>query len=217
MRGDSVVAEWDIAAAHATLVPRELPVIDADFPAALVVRRERQGVGVALFTQGAVGNAAAEPSDEEPWARIDHFAERLSAAIASTAVAATQDARLGWSEVAFSLPHVDASRLVPAPLRRPGDTLVCASSEPRATVSMLALGPLTLLAVPGEPTAGAATRLEQASGATRTVSLVNGYLGYVELPEHVRDVTGEAKRQYYGPELLDRLADAAKLAGASLR
>ena len=44
------------------------------------------------------------------------------------------------------------------------------------------------------------------------LSVANGYLGYLEQDEVVSAGLGEAKRQYYGPELYDALADGAELA-----
>jgi len=47
------------------------------------------------------------------------------------------------------------------------------------------------------------------------VSLTNGYFGYLEAPELVLAHQGESKRQYFGPELLEVLASAARVAGHS--
>jgi hypothetical protein len=79
-------------------------------------------------------------------------------------------------------------------------------------ISQLSLGPLKLLFVPGEPTAGAELKLLEASGADRTVSLANGYIGYIETADLVLQGKGESKRQYFGPQLLDLLSRASQRA-----
>jgi hypothetical protein len=81
-----------------------------------------------------------------------------------------------------------------------------------AEVGALALGPLELLAVPGEPTVDAGAELVRRTGATGVLGLADGYVGYVESPELVKDRRGEAMRQYFGPVLLERLAEGAELA-----
>jgi len=83
-------------------------------------------------------------------------------------------------------------------------------------VGLLRVGPFVLLGVPGEPSAAAARLLETSAGAGRTVSLVNGYLGYVETREHLAQGEGEAGRQLLAPGFLDALAQGAAAARAAL-
>jgi hypothetical protein len=97
-------------------------------------------------------------------------------------------------------------------LRNVGDNLLCGSSAREAEVSALRLGPLTLVAFPAEVSFGAARSLEARTGASRTLSVANGYLGYLEPGEVVKAGAAESRRQYYGPELYDTLADGADLA-----
>jgi hypothetical protein len=59
---------------------------------------------------------------------------------------------------------------------------------------------------------GASQVLIRRTGATRVLGLAEDYLGYVETPELVARATGESKRQYYGPRLLEDLGAAAQLA-----
>jgi neutral ceramidase len=59
----------------------------------------------------------------------------------------------------------------------------------------------------------AGARLRAATGAGTVLGLSDGYVGYVETPEAVGEERGEARRQYFGPALLERLAQAARVAG----
>jgi neutral ceramidase len=53
-------------------------------------------------------------------------------------------------------------------------------------------------------------------GEARVVSLAQGYLGYIETPEAVRERRGEARRTWYGPGLLDRLGQGLRAAASGL-
>jgi hypothetical protein len=85
-------------------------------------------------------------------------------------------------------------------------------APPRARISALQIGPLRIVAIPGEPTPGAGRILEAESGAQRVVALTNGYIGYIETPEVLRLRLGESRRQYFAPELLATLASGARVA-----
>lgn len=114
------------------------------------------------------------------------------------------------------MPRPDASRLVPALTRAAGDNLLCESAPRLAEVGALVLGPLKLVAVPGEPSVAAGMELLRRTGATGVLSLADGYVGYVETAANVQGGLGESKRQYFGPALLERLGVAAEfVAGAA--
>jgi neutral ceramidase len=192
IRAGEPLAEIVIVAGHPTLVPRGQDVLDPDYPGA--------APAPIWVVQGAVGNASVAKSDE------------LSFAIAHGGSGTPQSSvRLSWSRVEAHLPRPDAARLVPSFTRAAGDNFLCASASKTAEVDRLELGPLVLVTVPGEPTMAAATPIEQAAGATRVVALTNGYLSYVESEENVRANRGEAERQYFGPELVRILVEAAAL------
>ena len=92
----------------------------------------------------------------------------------------------------------------------------CRSTPAIAEISVLDLGPLRWVFVPGEATLSAARQIEWASDATQVVSLTNGYVGYIEAPDKVAMKTGESKRQYFGPELLQIVVAAARLGVSAL-
>ena len=106
---------------------------------------------------------------------------------------------------------------MPWPLRRAAENALCRSAPARVEVDALQIGPVVLLSVPAEATSEAGATLEAASGATRLVSVANGYLGYVDTAPRVRAGEGEAARQYFGPGFLEALGAAANLAGEPLR
>jgi hypothetical protein len=51
-----------------------------------------------------------------------------------------------------------------------------------------------------------------ATGPARVVSLTQGYLGYIDTPDAVRERRGEARRTWFGPGLVDALGEGLRLA-----
>jgi len=208
------VAQLLILACHPTLVPRPPPGLDPDWPGRLADREGELGHGLTLVLQGAVGNASAALT-ESNGERLGHFVAAVAAA-ADALPLAPVPAALGVARASVGLPGPDASRLAPSVARPLVANLLCASAPARSDVALLRLGPLLLLGVPAEPSASAGRVLEEAAGASRAVSLVDGYLGYVETPEHLGARVGESERQLLGPSFLDALARAGRAARASL-
>jgi hypothetical protein len=168
---------------------------------------------VVFVLQGTVGNASVAFNEGQGVERAVGFAQALSGLVDQAAPAATPGAtRLSLARAEVALPRPDASRLVPSLTRAAGDNFLCHSAARVAEVSALALGPLELLTLPGEPTRAAGQVLRQRTGATGVLGLSADYLGYVETPELVAQAAGESKRQYYGARLLERLGAAAQLA-----
>ena len=207
------VAELLLFAAHPTMVPRQRTSVDPDYPGRLSSLRESEGSGVTLLLQGTVGNASVAFSEGQGLERVSGFARALSALAGKVSLSPVgETVRLSLARVEVAMPRPDASRLVPSLTRAAGDNLLCSSAQRVAEVGALTLGPLELLAVPGEPTVDAGARLVQRTGATGVLGLADGYVGYVEAPELVKDGRGESMRQYFGPALLERLTVAAELA-----
>jgi neutral ceramidase len=210
--GAGPVAELLLFAAHPTLVPRQREYVDPDYPGRLSELREAQG-GVVLVLQGSVGNASVAFNEGQGVERAAAFAQALSGlAERATPTAVPGPTRLAVARAEVALPRPDASRLVPALTRAAGDNFLCSSAARVAEVSALALGPLELISLPGEPTVGSGQVLAQRTGATGVLGLSGDYLGYVETPELVNQAAGESRRQYYGPTLLERLSTAAQIA-----
>ncbi|WP_002635155.1 neutral/alkaline non-lysosomal ceramidase N-terminal domain-containing protein [Myxococcus hansupus] len=218
LRGaESPVAELLFFAAHPTMVPRHRAYVDPDYPGRLSALREEAGSGVTLLLQGAVGNASVAYSKGLGLERVSGFARALAELAGNAPLSPVGDSvRLALARADAAMPRPDASRLVPSLTRAAGDNLLCDSSPRLAEVAALVLGPLKLVAVPGEPSVAAGAELLRRTGATGVLGLADGYVGYVETAANVEGGLGESRRQYFGPALLERLSVAAELvAGAA--
>ncbi|MBL8918969.1 MAG: hypothetical protein JNJ54_08940 [Myxococcaceae bacterium] len=197
-------ARWLLLGAHPTLSPRRTAALDTDWPGLVA-----QGEGVTLVLQTSVGNASvnrAVAPDEQA------VVQQLAAALDRGArVDGCEDPGLSFASAQLALPHPDGSRLAPWPFRAAAENALCAAEEMEAEVSMLRLGCVSLLLTPVEPTFAAAQQLERLTGATHVLALSNGYVGYLEPPDVVRARLGEAKRQWFGPELFESVSPAALL------
>jgi hypothetical protein len=205
------VARWLLLGAHATLAPRRSDRFDTDWPGVVAA----QGDGVTLVLQTSVGNATINREATRDEAAV---AAALEQAVGSGAVLDGCGApTLSLTSAHTPLPRPDGSRLVTWPLRGLAENALCASAEMEVEVTMLRLGCVSLLALPVEPSYATSKALEQLTGATRVVGLANGYVGYLEPADLVREGLGEAKRQWFGPELLDWLTPASALVAATSR
>lgn len=209
------VAQLIIAAAHPTLVARKPEGLHPDWPGLLAERLEREQGPITLVLQGAGGNASIDrallPTPEAAATRL----EAIVRALPTAAQPAQIDA--AWSEVHLGLPRPDARRVVPGPFVAAAENALCDDAEDIAVLHALRLGEARFLLVPFEASYAAGLVLEEQSDATRLISLADGYGGYVETVEAARAGDGEARRQYFPPELLTKLAEAARLAGQSIR
>lgn len=201
-------SRWLLLAAHPTLAARGGSTLDTDWPGAVSASATSQPL-VTLVLQTAVGNASVDK--EHAPTEVD-VAKALEHALAGSTLRPGCDAQvLDFASAHFAVPHPDGSRLAPGPFARLAENALCASSEMESEVTLLRLGCVTLLAVPVEPTAESARLLEQLTGATRVLALSNGYLGYLEPADVIDRGSGEARRQWFGPELFDRVGKASLL------
>lgn len=207
------IAEWLVLAAHPTLVPRKTDTADPDYPGTLAERRYAADAGVTLVVQGAGGNAsvASEKAGSELALAIEQQLPDFAAEEPNAEI------ELAVARAKVSLPHPDASRLVPSFSRVAATNFVCLSAVREAEVGVIRLGKSVWLSVPVEASKATGERLEKAAGADRLISLANGYLGYLEPADVVTAGGGESRRQYYGMGMLDALEEAAQLAGEAVR
>lgn len=204
------VATLAVVSAHPTLFPRTRPQLSADYPGVAMRRLEADG-GVALLFQGAEGDAQPPGSGEQAIQAAGAFvAQRVSEARGRAEQAGD---RLAFAEAEVALPPAEPQAIRPFLLRRPAANVLELLAPATARVTAVTMGDLTLLGVPGEPTVLAAGRLvaslpkgaEAADRKLRVVGLVQGYVGYVETPERIREGSGESARVYFAPELVDVL------------
>ncbi|MBS1151864.1 MAG: hypothetical protein H6Q89_3562 [Myxococcaceae bacterium] len=216
------IAEWLVLAAHPTLVPRKIDAADPDYPGALAERRLAADAGVTLVLQGAGGNASvASPQTASEFAQaVEQQLPDVTAAAPAAGLLGpdlSTPIELAVARASVTLPHPDASRLVPSFSRVAASNFVCLSAAREAELGVIRLGKLVWLSAPIEPSLPAGARLEAAAGAHRLISMANGYLGYLEPPEVVAVGGGESRKQYYGAGMLDALEEAAKVAGDAVR
>ncbi len=211
--GQAPIAQLVVLAAHPTLAPRSQPRLSADYPGALSAGLEAQGQGITLVLQGAGGNASGTPSgDGAPEAMAKAVAQVLGALPTGSQEGTPA---LSLAQVAVALPRPEVDRAVPAGARGIARNAVCGDAPREVELTFLQLGAWRFLALPFEVTRSAGRALEDASGA-RTLSLANGYLGYLESPALIQQGAGEARRQLFPESLLGALTEGASLGGATL-
>jgi len=210
------VAQLLVLAAHPTLVPRPPPGLDPDWPGRLARMQEGAGQGVTLVLQGNVGNVSVERGKGPPDSAAEAFARAVDGQVQALHLGPVARG-LGHSRLEVRLPGPDASRFVPWGLATVVENVALWPWAPDwAEVSELRIGDVRLLGVPVEATAASGAVLEAVAGGARIVSLVNGYLGYVEPPDRVMTAAGESRRQLFGPGLLESLRFGTEAARAAL-
>jgi Neutral/alkaline non-lysosomal ceramidase, N-terminal len=205
------IATLAVVAAHPTLEPRTTPELSADYPGAAMRRLEQSG-GVALLLQGAEGDAALPGRGA---VAIEAAATIVAESVAQAVREAVPPAEptLAFTRARITLPAVEVQAVRPFVVQRPLSNALQHLLPRDANVEVLTIGDVTLLAVPGEPTAMAARRwLDTSDSKTRVVALADGYLGYIDAPERVREGTGESPRAWFGPELADAIGEGLRAA-----
>jgi hypothetical protein len=207
------VAEVVLYPSHATLLGLGNQLLSGDWPGALMRSRPEP---VLLF-QGALGDQSPRVPPGQR-ASPEVYARALRSRITGLEYSAPDP----WPELAVAT----STAVLPPPipgatpplLRRVAMNLFYAWVPARARIAAIRLGPLTLIAVPGEPVAAVGRSWREAAGkGSEVLALAGDYLGYVETRERMAEVAGETARTYYGPELADRLVGAVKLSAAAAR
>jgi hypothetical protein len=201
----ATIARWLLLAAHPTLAPQRGTTFDTDWPGSVAGTFD----GVTTVLQTSVGNVSV---NKDSMGTDVAFASALRPRAEQGALLEGCDGTtLSVASARVDLPHPDGARLVPAPLTGLVENALCAAEEMDVEVMMVRLGCLSLLALPTEPTFATSAALEKLTGATRLLALSNGYVGYLEPADVVRAGAGEARRQWFGPELFERMASVGLL------
>ena len=217
--GEQRLATLAVVAGHPTLFARTDTGLSAEYPGNAMRRLEEAG-GIVLLMQGAEGDARPPGDGEAAVEAAGGFvAERVEEALGRARPAAD---RLGFAEAELGLPPVEPLGLRWFLLRRPAANLLAPMLPHTARVTVVTLGDLRLLSLPGEPTARAARQIiggapgaEPANGKTRVVALAQGYIGYIDTREQALEGLGEARRAWFAPDLLEALKRGLEVAAAA--
>jgi hypothetical protein len=209
------VAEVALLAAHPTVLGRHNRLISGDWPGQLLAGGEH---GTRLFFQGAVGDQSTRLPDAAGPVTPEAYAEAVGRELERLA--------FGAPETAPALAYASANTQLPAPalggapalLRRAAANVGAALLPGEAQVSAVQLGPVLLLAVPGEPVAAVGARWREVTGpGAEILALADGYIGYMETAEQVDARKGETVRTYYGPALAPRIEEALGAVVSAIR
>jgi hypothetical protein len=212
--GGEPLAELLVFAAHPTTLGKVNRRISGDWPGRLMAA---PGAGVRLMLQGAVGDQSAQVPPGDAATRPERYAEAVLAADAALGATSREPAPLlAVATVSVTLPALEPGA-VPRLLRRAAATLAWNRMPSTARITALRVGPELLVAVPCEPTAQIGERWRAESGANSEIlSLVDGWIGYVDDAARVRRGEGETVRTYYGPELAERLGQGVAAAARAV-
>lgn len=197
--------------AHPTILGSEHNQTNGDWPA-LVNRIVGQDV---LVLNGVIGDVSPVADGADETAKFADFRSRLFADVPE--VRSAVQARLAFGTEPISLgkpqPHPDFARdyHVPDAL---ADIAVKQFAPPTASLSVVAIGSLAIVGVPGEPTTEVGNQIRNA--ATRlgfsnvwVCSHVNGWIGYILAPSDYDRGGYEATLSFNGRETSQRVVDAA--------
>lgn len=204
--------------AHPTILSPENMKISADWPGVMTARLEAKlGAGaVAMFVNGAEGDAAPLPDWSNPEQEIrdmKDYGDKMAAAVEARLPAAQpMTARF----VAGHTTRRALGKVTPRPFggmpMNPGFARVL-YLRPDQPFQALRIGPLMLLAVPGEPTTATGQELEALCGGDvqcLTVGPANGYQGYFVTPAEYDEGGYQADSCFYGKNAVAKIREAMK-------
>jgi hypothetical protein len=213
--GKPIAAVFNYAA-HPVYYGADMLHVSGDWSGAF--QRQMEAVlpgAVALFINGAEGDASANGADEGlPAERIETYSAKLGAKARTLyeTIQTEPDAKVAsWAQETplppakghplFLLGSI-ALRATPQQAKELIERLM----PPRCEVSFVRVGDLLLMGVPGEPTAAiglAAKAAAKEQGVRRPaiVALTNGWLGYILTPEQYAAGKYEATMSFHGDQI----------------
>jgi neutral/alkaline ceramidase-like enzyme len=208
------IAELALFPAHPTTLGKQNRALSGDWTGPFLSVSSH---GVRLLFQGASGDQSVSLPTDGP-ITPELYAAALSTEVDRLVLGPADPApALAYARTRVTLP-APAPAALPAALERAGRNLTADLWPAQAQVAALRLGPVLLLAVPGEPTAEVGARLRDRAGpGAELLSLANGYVGYVEAPAVIAAGRGETRHSYYGPELAGRIERAVSVVADALR
>lgn len=217
--GDGSVNLLAHYAAHATIYGPERNAPSGDWPGALA-----KSLNCPVLV-GAIGDVSPAVKAGDPADRIRGFVEGLISSWQTRPKQPIRSDTMTYLQQPIELgepsPHPDFAKDngIPTALAK---SLVKKFAPEKAQLTLIRLGDLTILGVPGEPTGALGTRLEDVARAqgfreTLVVSHCNGWVGYILEPADYGAGGYEAGLAFHGPNLADRVVHAADLAFRKLK
>jgi hypothetical protein len=220
----SSTATFDVRhySAHPTVRSEAWNHTSGDWPAAWSGLAGSPG----LFLNGMIGDVAPSAHyGETEAARLRAIGSalvgaRLSVVWSSSVPALTVASAPVQLPPATPHPEFAAANRIPAALAA---SLVASFAPAAAAVTVVAIGEVAIVGVPGEPTTLAGAEIRAAIGARHSilVSFANEWIGYVLAPAEYAQGGYEAQLAFHGADVIQRLAAATKSAfrsfGASER
>jgi hypothetical protein len=203
-----------IYAAHATIVDEKNLKTSSDWPGAYA-----NAVG-GLVLPGAIGDASPAPTGDTIGEKLASMVEKLKTAGRAVGVKRTM---IGGEVLVFAVEPIQLSAPVPSPsfaaefgAKPPLDQVLIGRFAPKeASVTLVRIGGLVLVGIPGEPTSEIG-RLIQAKGAEAgfphaiAISHSNGWIGYVLMPLDYDSGGYEGALSFHGRETGLRLVEAVE-------
>jgi hypothetical protein len=197
--------------AHPTIFDDKHNQPDGDWPGAVA-----QATG-GMVLNGAIGDVAPGGPARGPEARIRAFVERLKTPSRRSEVSRFDSGELSWKaepiELGPTVPHPEFAKAfgVAQPL---AELVVRNFAPPVADVSVVKLGGLAIVGIPGEPTSALARQIQAAARAAGlkdclVVSNVNAWIGYILEPGDYDRGGYEATLAFHGREAGGRVVEAA--------
>lgn len=209
-----------VYSAHATVFDEKRLATSGDWPGAFSSQ-----VGGAVFA-GAIGDASPAVDGNDPVENVAFMVEKLRAGFSRAQVI---EKLAGERQVRFAQAEVALDKVVPSkafaehfsvgpPLDQ---VLVGKFAPPRAVVTLVQIGSMLLVGVPGEPTGDVARGIEEIGRSagfphTVTISHCNGWIGYVLMPEDYDKGGYEAALSFNGRDTSKRILGAVEAGIRSL-